>query len=57
LISAHFISNITFLASQQKEKKKKKKRLPISGKQNTNGGRAVSKNKTAAGAGTPFFGK
>jgi hypothetical protein len=55
LISALFIFNITFLPSQQKERKKK--RLPISGKQNTKGGRAVSKNKTAAGAGTPFFEK
>jgi hypothetical protein len=42
------------LASQQKEKRKKKGLL-ISGKQNTKGGRAVSKNKTPAGAGIPFF--
>jgi hypothetical protein len=54
LISAPlFIFNITFLATQQK-KEKRKKGLPISGKQNTEGGRLVSKNKTPARAGITF---
>jgi hypothetical protein len=52
LISALFIFNITFLARAEKEKGGG---LPISAKQNTQGGRAVSKNKTPGGSGIPFF--
>jgi hypothetical protein len=62
LTSALFIFNITFLASQQKKKRVGRGRregglFSISRKQNRNGGRAVPKNKTPAGASIPFFEK
>jgi hypothetical protein len=54
LISALCIFNIIFWLASRKQKRKKKG-LFISGKQNTKEGRAVSKNKTPAGADITFL--